>query len=37
LDEERERLARHGIRSEAVTFAGGHELDSDTLRRIAAG
>jgi predicted esterase len=36
LDEERERLARHGIRSEAVTFAGGHELDADLLQRIAA-
>jgi predicted esterase len=37
LEDERALLARHGIRSEAVTFAGGHELDSDTLRRIAAG
>jgi predicted esterase len=37
LDEERQRLARHGIRGEALTFPGGHELDAETLRRIASG
>jgi predicted esterase len=33
--EERDRLARHGIPSEIVTFPGGHELDAGTLRSIA--
>ncbi len=37
LEEERNRLKQHGITSEVVTFSGGHELDADTLRRIAAG
>lgn len=37
LDEERSRLSQQGIPSEALTFAGGHELDSDTLQRLAAG
>ena len=37
LEEERARLARHGIQSVALAFPGGHELDGDTLRRIAAG
>lgn len=35
LEEERHRLAQHGIPSDVVTFAGGHELDPDTLRVIA--
>jgi predicted esterase len=33
--EERDRLTRHGIPSEIVTFAGGHELDADALRSVA--
>lgn len=33
--EERDRLAGYGIPSEVVTFAGGHELDADTLRSLA--
>jgi predicted esterase len=37
LDEERQRLVQHGIRGEALTFPGGHELDAEMLRRIAAG
>jgi predicted esterase len=37
LDEDQRRLAQHGIQSVALTFAGGHELDADTLRGIAAG
>lgn len=37
LDQERERLAQQGIQSVVLTFPGGHELDTDTLRRIAAG
>lgn len=36
-EEERRRLARHGIEAAVLTFPGGHELDADTLRRIAAG
>ena len=33
--QERDRLARHGIPSEIMTFPGGHELDAETLRSIA--
>jgi len=34
---EGERLARHGLDRRLVTFDGGHELDPDTLRALAAG
>lgn len=37
LDEERVRLARHGIQCLALTFPGGHELDTATLERVATG
>ena len=37
LDEERSRLLQRGIPSEVLTFAGGHELDTGTLQRIATG
>jgi len=37
LDAERARLSEHGISSTVLTFPGGHELDSDMLRRIAEG
>ncbi len=35
LAEERDRLAQHGVASEVVTFAGGHELDAQLLQSIA--
>jgi predicted esterase len=31
-----ERLSRHGVPFETVSFAGGHRLDDDVLERIAA-
>ncbi len=36
LEQERNRLEQFGISSEVLTFPGGHELDADTLRRLAA-
>lgn len=35
LAEEKARLAQYGIPCDVVTFPGGHEMDADTLLRLA--
>lgn len=37
LDAEQARLLERGIPGTVLTFPGGHELDGDALRRVAAG
>jgi predicted esterase len=35
-EEQRARLRRHGVDFEELSFAGGHRLDDETLRGLAA-